>query len=140
MDNASKALIIAGAILIAVMLVSLGVMLYNTAAGVAESSIGSMEQLGVQGFNGQFETYFGGQKSREQVKGLIRKVLANNSNVNNPTIKIDGSEPTATTEQNYYSVPVSTHYTIKGAYSTEGYVDNITITPENATGGGPTTT
>ena len=131
MDNASKALIIAGAILIAVMLVSLGVMLYNTAAGVAESSIGSMEQLGVQGFNGQFETYFGGAKSREQVKGLIRKVIANNANVNNPTITIDGAEPDQATEQAYYQQPVSTHYTIQAVtYSDEGYIQDIEIVEE----------
>lgn len=80
MDNASKALIIAGAILIAVMLVSLGVMLYNTAAGVAETTIGSVEALGVSGFNAQFETYLGTGKSKSQAAGLVSKVLANNTN------------------------------------------------------------
>lgn len=80
MDNASKALIIAGAILIAVMLVSLGVMLYNTAAGVAETTVGSVDALGVSGFNAQFETYLGTGKSKSQAAGLISKVLANNAN------------------------------------------------------------
>jgi len=80
MDNASKALIIAGAILIAVMLVSLGVMLYNTAAGVAETTIGSVEALGVSGFNAQFETYLGTRKSKSQAAGLVSKIIANNTN------------------------------------------------------------
>lgn len=80
MDNASKALIIAGAILIAVMLVSLGVMLYNTAAGVAETTVGSVDALGVAGFNAQFETYLGTGKSKSQAAGLISKILANNAN------------------------------------------------------------
>jgi len=80
MDNASKALIIAGAILIAVMLVSLGVMLYNTAAGVAETTTGSVEALGVAGFNAQYEQYLGASKSKSQATGLVAKVLSNNAN------------------------------------------------------------
>ena len=78
MDNASKALIIAGAILIAVMLVSLGVMLYNTAAGVAEGTISSMESLGVDGYNAQFSQSFGDRQSANVCKGLIDKVITNN--------------------------------------------------------------
>lgn len=78
MDNASKALIIAGAILIAVMLVSLGVMLYNTAAGVAEGTISSMESLGVDGYNAQFSQSFGDRQSASVCQGLIDKVITNN--------------------------------------------------------------
>lgn len=78
MDNASKALIIAGAILIAVMLVSLGVMLYNTAAGVAEGTVSSMESLGVDGYNAQFSQSFGNRQSAAVVQGLIDKVITNN--------------------------------------------------------------
>lgn len=80
MDNASKALIIAGAILIAVMLVSLGVMLYNTAAGVAESTTGTVEALGVEGFNAQFNQYTGLRKRAAVAQGLVDKVIANNAN------------------------------------------------------------
>ena len=80
MDNASKALIIAGAILIAVMLVSLGVMLYNTAAGVAEGTIGTVESLGVEGFNAQFNQYMGDRQRASVAQGLIDKVIANNAN------------------------------------------------------------
>lgn len=80
MDNASKALIIAGAILIAVMLVSLGVMLYNTAAGVAEGTIGTVEALGVEGFNAQFNQYMGERQRASVAQGLIDKVIANNAN------------------------------------------------------------
>ena len=80
MDNASKALIIAGAILIAVMLVSLGVMLYNTASGVAEGTIGTVEALGVEGFNAQFNQYMGERQKASVAQGLIDKVIANNAN------------------------------------------------------------
>ena len=89
MDNASKALIIAGAILIAVMLVSLGVMLYNTAAGVAESTTGTVESLGVEGFNAQFNQYMGTGKRAAIAQGLIDKVIANNAN-GDTTITVNG--------------------------------------------------
>ena len=39
MDNASKALIIAGAVLIAVMLVSVGVLVYNNSIGVIKTGL-----------------------------------------------------------------------------------------------------
>lgn len=87
MDNASKALIIAGAILIAVMLVSLGVMLYNTAAGVAEGTIGTVESLGVEGYNAQFNQYVGNRQKANVAQGLIDKVIANNAN-GDTTIKV----------------------------------------------------
>ena len=38
MENASKALIIAGAILLAILIISLGIMIYNQASGVVNNN------------------------------------------------------------------------------------------------------
>ena len=38
MENASKALIIAGAILLAILIISLGILIYNQAAGIANGN------------------------------------------------------------------------------------------------------
>jgi hypothetical protein len=122
MDNASKALIIAGAILIAVMLVSLGVMLYNTAANVAENSVGSVDALGIQGFNAQFESYFG-TKSRAQAQGLVNKVRANNA-TDNPYINWSGDA-----EGQLAGAKNNERFTIRGYYDdSTGYLDSISIT------------
>ena len=51
MENASKALIIAGAILLAILIISLGIMIYNQASGVVNNN--SMSQVDISSFNQQ---------------------------------------------------------------------------------------
>ncbi len=55
MENASKALIIAGAILLAILIIGLGVFIYNQAANTVNDT--GMDQLAVRQFNAQFEPY-----------------------------------------------------------------------------------
>ena len=46
MENASKALIIAGAILLAILIISLGIVIYNQAAGVVNTDqLNSVETI-----------------------------------------------------------------------------------------------
>ena len=140
MDNASKALIIAGAILIAVMLVSLGVMLYNTAAGVAETTIGSVEALGVQGFNAQFETFLGNGKSKSQASGLLSKIIANNAN-NDTTITptLAGLTYTGTgaaAMKTAVDGAKNYRYNITAGYDNYGAISTITITAVSRTATG----
>lgn len=136
MDNASKALIIAGAILIAVMLVSLGVMLYNTASGVAEGTIGTVEALGVEGFNAQFNQYMGSGKKASVTQGLIDKVIANNAN-GETTISVTYNGTTASTSTALTNIRNSitskdVTYTIAATnYDTTGVITAITITKVN---------
>lgn len=136
MDNASKALIIAGAILIAVMLVSLGVMLYNTASGVAEGTIGTVEALGVEGFNAQFNQYMGSGKKASVTQGLIDKVIANNAN-GETTISVTYNGTTASTSTALTNIRNSitskdVTYTIAVTnYDTTGVITAITITKVN---------
>lgn len=142
MDNASKALIIAGAILIAVMLVSLGVMLYNTAAGVAESTTGTVESLGVEGYNAQFNQYMGERQRASVAQGLIDKVIANNAN-SDTTISVQllqgtskaknltaakTSDSTALTNMRNKITTKNTVYKIEvGSYDTSGTINFIKI-------------
>ena len=55
MENASKALIIAGAILLAILLITLGILVYNQAAGVINSN--AMSDVEIQQFNQKFLQY-----------------------------------------------------------------------------------
>ncbi len=71
MDNASKALIIAGAVLIAVMLVSVGVMIYQQASGVIGQGQSSMDALEVQMANQIYTQYIGNAKNRNACAQLI---------------------------------------------------------------------
>ena len=80
MDNASKALVMAGAILIAVMLISLGVLLYNRATEVATSSLDSVAAVKNNADNQQWATYLGAGKSSSNATSLLDSLAANNSN------------------------------------------------------------
>jgi len=75
MENASKALIIAGAILLAILIIGLGVFIYNQASNAIGNT--GMDQLAIQQFNGQFEPYEG-TKSGSQIKQLLKVVISNN--------------------------------------------------------------
>ena len=76
MENASKALIIAGAILISILIISFGVLVYNQAQGtVSRANLNSQE---AQTQNGQFESYFGTDVTANDVKQLLSLVRTNN--------------------------------------------------------------
>ena len=77
MENASKALIIAGAILLAILLISLGLIVFRNASGTINGANLSKEEI--QAFNYQFDGYCGTNKSATEVKNLIQVVMANNA-------------------------------------------------------------
>lgn len=78
MENASKALIIAGAILIAMLLISIGIILINSGRDLTSSATSRMDSQKIQTFNSQF-TPFEGSKTGAEVKSLINKVKASNA-------------------------------------------------------------
>jgi hypothetical protein len=80
MDNASKALIMAGAILIAVMLISLGVLLFSRGQQIAEDANVSIGALGKDAYNNRFLIYRGRNKSASDIRRLIHAVASHNHN------------------------------------------------------------
>ena len=57
MENASKALIIAGAILISILLIGIGMMIYNSAIKPVTDAGDRMDEMSKNMFNGKFENY-----------------------------------------------------------------------------------
>ena len=80
MENASKALIIAGAILISILIVTLGVIIYNNVSGIASGT--NLDSQEITAHNSPFEGYFGNYVSGSNVKALLTQVQANNSAAN----------------------------------------------------------
>jgi hypothetical protein len=76
MENASKALIIAGAILLAILLISLGIMIYNQAANAISNS--GMSDAELTAFNQKFTKYEGKQKG-STIRTLVQEVMSNNN-------------------------------------------------------------
>ena len=79
MENASKALLIAGAILIVILLIGVGMMVYQGAQGSIQEAVSRMNQQEKQIYNEQFTQYEGTNKKGSQVKALIQAVSTNNS-------------------------------------------------------------
>lgn len=86
MENASKALIIAGAILLSILIISLGIMIYNNASGVVKNS--SMNQVEIQQFNQQFTQYEGTNVRGATVISMAQAVLANNMSADSDDRKV----------------------------------------------------
>ena len=124
MENASKALIIAGAILLAILLISLGIIVFTQAQDTISSS--GMSQAEVQTFNNQFLKYEGSQKGT-LVKSMVQEVLAVNANGSgfNVTITKGGSDTKTITDT--ASIINSNTYTVKLSYGTDGRVNKIDV-------------
>lgn len=74
MDNASKALIMAGALLISIALIGVGVYLYVTLNDPIDQTSKQLTSTQIQLQNSEFELYEGNNKDANAVKNLIRKV------------------------------------------------------------------
>lgn len=85
MENASKALIIAGAILLSILIIGLGMAVYNN----AKSAMGTanLDAAEVKAHNSQFLAYEGRQKGSE-AKALISAIRANNKEYLDRQIKV----------------------------------------------------
>ncbi len=100
MENASKALIIAGAILLSILLISLGIMVFNQAQDTIGNSGISKAQIST--FNSAFTKYEGNLKNGTDVKALISEINASNAsdkadnNDREITITVDGKAVTTT--------------------------------------------
>lgn len=77
MENASKALIIAGAILISIVLITLGVVILGQGQEVVNSS--NIDDTAIQSFNQKFTQYEGTNVTGSRVNALINAVTDNNT-------------------------------------------------------------
>ena len=148
MENASKALIIAGAILLAILIISLGIIIYNQAAGVAQDS--NMDQLTINNFNAQWTNYEGNRVSGSQVNALLAAALANNTSEDSANRKITVTVNGASDGKNHNiaqnstsitRVPTGDMYSVTCVYgtsgATQGVVTGITVTNLNSGGSNP---
>ena len=74
MDNASKALIMAGAILISLALVGLGVYIFSISSDLQSNAGQQMDVMAAQTTNKQLSNYAGAKKRGSEVKSLISLV------------------------------------------------------------------
>ena len=137
MENASKALIIAGAILIAILLISVGILVMNSTGSMTDEVGKTSDTMALQTFNSQFTTYEGTSMTASQVRSLMG--LIQSSNASNGVIAAGQADNT--TDKYVYlnnatgcitktsELKKNETYTVEvTAYSANGYVNQITIT------------
>lgn len=134
MENASKALIIAGAILLSILLISLGIMIYRQASGVVNSN--AMSEVEMQQFNTKFTQYEGSKVRGSQVNAMLQAVLTNNMAADSEDRKISVSGA-VTMGKSDKSLPTTlatagSTYSVKCNYgtttATQGIVISISVT------------
>ena len=124
MDNASKALIMAGAILIAVAIVGIGIYIFSAANGMTDDALNQIDALTVTSINSQLQQYEGAIRGRElkQAINIARSINKQNTLPDSGKIQVNGSALTVTSTS---GITDNTTYTVTFGYSDAGYINNI---------------
>ena len=141
MDNASKALVMAGAILIAVMLISLGVLLFTRARDIANDATSGIDRQTITAYNNEWLNYEGTRKSASDIRSLIQAVNSQNNNADSVykygeiKLKTNGTDMSKPAGGSYSSSKVGKNsryeVTITGYSNTGGAVSEITISGDS---------
>lgn len=132
MENASKALIIAGSILLAIMIISLGVFVFNKFGGHAKE-MANMDEQEIASFNSKITPYLGSAVKGSQVNSLLQYCLtsnlsANKSGESHKIIHVSGASSLDENSTSFTRVETGTKtYKVVGTY-TNGLITQITIT------------
>ena len=126
MENASKALILAGSILIAIIIISLGIVVFrNRSAPVQRES--SLTEQQISAFNSKISPYLGESVSGSQVNALMQLVRTINTKAENEndtakkiTISYNGTPGVTRVETGNF-------YIVKAVSSDKGLLTTITV-------------
>lgn len=135
MENASKALIIAGAILISIILISIGIMVIQSGQQLVSEAEQSMDEQTLLAYNTKYTNYIGRQRG-STIRTLVQQVQSNNAS--NPDLLISviygGTTYTNQDVTNVISlINSSSTYEVSVAYSPAGRVNQVTITAPTTT-------
>ena len=78
MENASKALLIAGAILICILLIAVAMYIYNSATSSLDTAVSKMSQQDKDMYNAAVKPYVGDSVKGSAVKTMIDEVIGSN--------------------------------------------------------------
>lgn len=125
MENASKALLIAGAILVVIIIIGLGMMLLNGSRGALDEAVSQTATQEMEMFNSQFQQYEGQTVNGSSVKALINKITTNNVGKSSGEAKyvtIAGNTTTTASVVSAQQYTVTVHVN-----ESTGLVDTVTI-------------
>ena len=137
MENATKALLIAAAVLIAILIISLGVVVYQKASE-AVNGAGDLSEYEIEQFNAKFTKYQGSNVSGSEVNAMVQTVVNHNNaesraqgnqfvKVTGPVTVSAGAVDTMPTK-----VPTGNRYSITVKMDTDGLVNAIVVAATSA--------
>ena len=128
MENASKALIIAGSILISILVISLGVMIFTNMSNTVKSNANLNKQQ-IQAFNSKISPYIGKNISGSQVNELISRVRAINQKAksSDDNIRVVTFSKNGIEDNNLTSVMTGKYYEVQGNYDENGLLTIINV-------------
>ena len=143
MENASKALIIAGAVLVSILIVSLGVLVFNNFSGSARE-MAKMDKEEIAAFNSKITPYLGESISGSQVNALIQYVISTDISAvqsgetykaititfpgNSSGIKVNNSSVDYGTNTKRVETGSGKYYKVEGSYDSNGLITTINVT------------
>ena len=130
MENASKALIIAGAVLIAILLIAFGVAMINAAQAPIDQATGATSQQEAQIFNAKFSSYAGSRVSGSNVRSLLGIINTNNAQSSNPFAVTIGTNAVANDQvgAQISTIVTTKTYNVTFQYDvTTGFINAVTI-------------
>ncbi len=156
MENASKALIIAGAILISILLIAISMYVYNAAQGTISEAGSQMSKQEKDMYNSAVASYVGDNKKGIDARACIDSIISSNNTYINDAGKyigltIEGAEVKGSDNQNILKggsesndetavsnaaaamsaaktqINTGKRYTITAKYSGTGLIENIDI-------------
>lgn len=88
MENASKALLIAGSVLIVILLIAMGVRVFTSTKGTVDATEDTMKTAEDAQYYSKFTKYMGSKQSKAQVMSLLNEVIASNATSSNRTMEV----------------------------------------------------
>ena len=128
MENASKALIIAGAILLSILIIGLGMLVFNNAKEALSGA--NLDKEKIQTVNAQYEAYIGEAIKGSQVKTLCNLVRDNNLTADqSETFTITINSVTEATEINKLKNTIANGktYKVEATYGSNKLIETITF-------------
>lgn len=120
MENASKALLIAGAILLCILIIAIGMFIYNSASSTITDSMSTLSTQEVDAFNNQFTSYEGKQTG-SNVKALMGRLIGNADTYRDETAKV----PYVYIDQMSNTVNNACCAVFNTAGNTSAYINNL---------------
>ena len=131
MENATKALLIAGSVLIAILLIAMGLRIFNSTSETTQQSQKAMDATAIATFNSQFNAGFSYNQTNEmerrnmtsvQVNTLLQKIKASNAVNKDYQINIVKLGIGEITNNKMYAMTLYDR-------NKDGYYDEVTIHP-----------